>query len=313
MTMDLSSAFRDRMVRVFGAEGRDWLDRLPRMLAEYADRWGLRIEPPLAQSYNFVAPATRADGTSVIFKCGVVADASSIRAEIAALRHWAGDGAVLVFEDDAPNGVVLLERLVPGQALVELDDMASTRIAAGLMRRLWKPPPNEHVFPTLADWSKAFAKLRERHHGTTGPLPAEMIDRGESLYRDLVASQSEPVLLHGDLHHFNILSAQREPWLIVDPHGVIGEPAFEVGPWLRNTVGDPNGPHAHLYLLKQPNARAVLDRRLNDFSELLEVDRARLRDWGFAFCALSACWSNESNHRPGWEQALAVAGILATL
>jgi streptomycin 6-kinase len=311
--LDLTPTFRDRMVRVFGDEGRVWLDRLPQILAEYAARWGLRIEPPLALSYNFVAPATRTDGTSVIFKCGVVADNSAIRAEIAALRHWAGDGAVLVLEDDAPNGVVLLERLVPGQVIVELDDVVSTRIAAGLLRRLRKPPPTQHAFPTLADWSKAFGELRERHQGTTGPLPATMISLGESLFRELLESQSEAVLLHGDLHHFNILSAQREPWLIIDPHGVIGEPAFEVGPWLRNTVGDPNGPHAHLYLLKQPNARAVLDRRLNDFSELLEVDRARLRDWGIAFCALSACWSNESNHRPGWEQALAVADILRTL
>lgn len=213
----------------------------------------------------------------------------------------------------AQNGVVLLERLVPGQAIVELDDEVSTSIAAGLMRRLWKPPPTQHAFPTLADLSKAFGELRERHHGTTGPLTATIIARGEALYRDLLASQSEPVLLHGDLHHFNIVSAQREPWLIIDPHGIIGEPAFEVGPWLRNTVGDPNGPHAHLYLLNQPNARAVLDRRLSDFSQLLEVERGRLRDWGIAFCALSACWSNESNHRHGWEQALAVADILARL
>jgi streptomycin 6-kinase len=311
--MDLKPAFRQRMINVFGDAGRDWLERLPRLLADYAERWSLRIDPPLYLSYNYVAPATRADGSAVIFKCGVVADNSSIRAEIAALRHWNGDGAALVLEDDATNGVFLLERLVPGKEIVELDDVVSTRIAAGLMQRLWKPPPAQHEFPTLADWGKAFGELHERHDGDTGPLPAGLIARGEALYMELVASQADPILLHGDLHHFNILSAQREPWLIIDPHGVIGESAFEVGPWLRNTVGDPNGPHRHLYLLNQPNARAVLDRRLNDFSELLEIDRTRLRDWGIAFCTLSACWSNESNNRDGWEQALAVAEILVTL
>jgi streptomycin 6-kinase len=311
--MNLQPAFRERMVNVFGDAGRDWLDRLPRIVDEYAQRWQLQIEPPRYLSYNYVAPATRADGTQAIFKCGVVANNSTIRAEVAALRHWNGDGAVLVLQDDEPNGVFLLERFVPGQPIVEIDDEVSTRIAAGLMRRLWKPLPPQHAFPTLADWSKAFGELRKRHNGTTGALPAALIERGERLYHELLASQAEPTLLHGDLHHFNILSAQREPWLIIDPHGVIGEPAFEIGPWLRNTIGSPNGPHAHLYLLNQPNARAVLDRRLNDFSELLEIERTRLRNWGIAFCALSASWSDESNHREGWEQALAVADILVTL
>ena len=311
--VDLKSAFRDRMLRVFGEAGREWLERLPSIIDEYAQRWELRIEPPLALSYNYVAPATRADGTPAIFKCGVVAENSSIRHEIAALQHWNGDGAALVLAADVDAGVYLLERLIPGQEIVELDDAVSTRIAAGLMRRLSKAPPQEHAFPTLADWGEAFGELRERHDGGTGPLPADLVARGEALYMELVASQADPILLHGDLHHFNILSAQREPWLIIDPHGVIGEPAFEVGPWLRNTVGDPNGPHRHLYLLNQPNARAVLDRRLNDFAELLGIERGRLRDWGIAFCTLSACWSNESNHRDGWEQALAVAEMLLTL
>jgi len=309
---DVKPAFRQRMIAVFGDAGRDWLEGLPRLIDEYAERWSLRIEKPLALSYNYVAAATRADGTPAIFKCGVVADNSTIRAEIAALQHWNGDGAVLVLEADGPNGVMLLERLVPGQEIVELDDRESTRIAAGLMRRLWKAPPSGG-FPTVTDWGEAFGKLRARHDGTTGPLPADLFERGEALYGELVATQRDPILLHGDLHHFNILSAQREPWLIIDPHGVIGEPAFEVGPWLRNTVGSPNGPHAHLYLLNQPNARSVLDRRLNDFAELLGIERDRLRDWGIAFSMLSACWSNESGHRAGWEQAVGVAEHLLTL
>ena len=309
----VSATFQRRMINVFGDNGRRWLEALPSIIDDYADRWWLRIGPPLALSYNYVAPATRADGTQAIFKCGVVANNSTIRTEIAALQHWNGDGAVRVLEADADAGVCLLERLSPGKEIVELDDVESTQIAAGLMRRLWKPLPAEHAFPTLQDWGEAFAQLRERHSGTTGPLPTFLIERGEALYWNLVGSQAEPIVLHGDLHHFNILSAQREPWLIIDPHGVVGEPAFEVGPWLRNTVGSPNGPHAHLYLLNQPNARAVLKRRLEDFSGLLGIERQRLRDWGIAFCALSACWSNESNHQDGWEQALAVAEHLSNL
>jgi streptomycin 6-kinase len=310
---DLTPAFRQRMLNVFGDAGRDFIDRLPSIIEKYAERWDLRIGPPLAQSYNYVATATRADGTPAVFKCGVVADNSTLRAEITALQHWNGVGTALVLEADHDAGVFLLERLSPGQPIVELDDLESTRIAADLMRRLWRPPPVDRSFPTLADWSRAFGELRERHGGGTGPLPSAIIARGEALYMELVATQTEPILLHGDLHHFNILSAQREPWLMVDPHGVVGEPAFEVGPWLRNTIGSPNGPHAHLYLLTKPNAREVLDRRVRDLSELLGIERERLRDWGIAFCALSACWRDASNDREGWEQALAVSDHLSNL
>ncbi len=174
----VSPTFRRRMVSVFGDDGRRWLDRLPSIVDEYSERWSLSIGPPLALSYNYVAPAVRADGTQAIFKCGVVADNSTIRAEIAALQHWDGDGAIRILEADPDAGVSLLERLSPGQPIVELDDVVSTRIAVGLMRRLWKPLPANHAFPTLAQWGAAFGQLRERHDGTTGPLFAALIRAG---------------------------------------------------------------------------------------------------------------------------------------
>ncbi len=309
--IDLDPVFRQRMTDVFGDAGRDWLARLPQILVEYAARWDITIGPPLALSYNYVAPATRADGTPAIFKCGV--ERGPVGCEIAALRHWDGDGAVRVLEADQPAGVFLLERLSPGREIITIDDAEATRIAARLMRRLWRPPPDSHEFPTLSDWGDAFRLLRERHDGGTGDLPAKAVERGEQLYFELVASQTQPIVLHGDLHHWNILSAQREPWLIIDPHGVVGEPAFEVGAWLRNPVGDPGEPHEERFLLNQLDPQAVLDHRLRIFADELRLDRQRLCNWGIAFATLSACWSDESSHTAGWEQALAVAGLLSTL
>ena len=309
--IELDPAFRQRMIDVFSDDGRSWLARLPDILDEYTRRWEITLEPPFPLSYNYVAPATRADGTRAVFKCGV--ERGPVGCEIAALQHWDGDGAVRVLEADMPAGVFLLERLSPGREIIAIDDADATRIAARLMRRLWRPAPAEHSFPALTDWGDAFRLLRERHGGGTADLPAKAVDRGEALYFDLVASQAERIVLHGDLHHWNILSAEREPWLIIDPHGVLGEPAFEVGAWLRNPVGEPEEPYEERFLLNQPDPRSVLDRRLHIFAEELAIDRQRLRDWGIAFATLSACWSDESSHRAGWEQALAVAELLAGL
>ncbi len=97
---------------------------------------------------------------------------------------------------------------------------------------------------------------------------------------------AEPVLLHGDLHHENILAAEREPWLAIDPKGLVGEPAYEVGAWLRNPMPQ---------LLDMPQPGRILARRINQLAEELGFDRARLRDWGLAQAMLSAWWSMEDS------------------
>jgi streptomycin 6-kinase len=299
------------MIEVFGEDGRSWLDGLPALLDEYATRWNLDILAPFPLSYNYVAPCRREDGSPAVLKAGV--QRGPVEHEMAALRHWDGDGAVRVLESDEAAAVFLLERLVPGIPIIAVDEADATSVAARLMRRIWRPPPQDHIFPTLEDWAEAFDLLRERHDRTTGLLPQVKVERGESLYRDLLASQPDEVVLHGDLHHTNILSAEREPWLIIDPHGVVGDPAFEVGPWLRNPVTDPGERYEERVLLRQPDVAGILGRRLDIFASELRLDRQRLRDWGIAFATLSACWSDDSNHTASWQQALAVADILATL
>jgi streptomycin 6-kinase len=112
-----------------------------------------------------------------------------------------------------------------------------------------------------------------------------------------------PVLLHGDLHHHSILSAERQPWLALDPKGVVGEPAYEVGAFLRNPLP---------WLLDQPDPRRVMARRLDQLAGDLGFDRARLLSWGLAQAVLSAWWSFW-DHRHGWEGGLACAELLAAL
>lgn len=142
--------------------------------------------------------------------------------------------------------------------------------------------------PTVEGWAaEAFRKLRDRYAGGTGPLPVDVVGRGEREHAELVASSAPPVVLHGDLHHDNVLRSGRG-WLAIDPHGVLGEPAYEVGALLRNPIG----------VGARPGLRALLDRRVAILAEAYGVDaygvdEERVRAWGRAHNVVSLLWSNE--------------------
>ena len=299
METDLSPAFRQRVARVAGKAGEAWLDSLPRLVANFAERWRIAVLPAFEpMSYNYVAPAVRSDGSSAVLKA-LLPD-SERETEPAMLNLCDGGGMVRLLEHDPEAGVMLLERVEPGTPLLELDDDdEATRIAARVMRRFWRPVPESHPFPSVADWFEGFGRHRRANSGGTGPLPRDLFERAEALAPHLVASSAAPVVLHGDLHHWNILAAEREPWLAIDPKGVIGEPAYEVGAWLRNPM--PNIP-----------ATPVLERRVAIFAEELGFERQRLVAWGAAQAVLSAIWSAE-NGGTNWGPAITCAERLFAL
>ncbi len=105
------------------------------------------------------------------------------------------------------------------------------------MRILWRRVPATHSFITLERRLRAFARVRELYGGGTGPLPEELLSRAERIAVELLASAPHERVLHGDLHHDNIVSAQRAPWLAIDPKGVVGDPGFETGALMNNPYG----------------------------------------------------------------------------
>jgi len=288
------------IVDLYEAEGVAWLDRLPDTIASYARRWSLTVFPPFPNlSYNYVAPAVRADGMELVLKLGVP-DFEQQR-ETAALRHYDGRGSAMLIEADPEGGALLIERLRPGALLAELeDDEQATLIAAEVMGQLWRPAPPDHSFPTVADWADGMGRLRAEFGGGTGPFPPRMVELAERLFAELLGSMDAPVLLHGDLHHENIMSATRRPWLAIDPKGIVGEPAYEVGALLRNRLD------------AEPDLRRLQARRLDQLAEALELERQRLLGWGVAQAVLSAWWSYE-DHGRGWEPMVANAEVLAGL
>ncbi len=198
-----------------------------------------------------------------------------------ALRHFDGRGAVRVLAE--AERAVLLERAVPGTPLTDLvaagrDDEATEIIADTIVALHRGDPPAG--FRTLEDWGDGFRRQRER--GVHPQLPQAILDRAEATWRALAASQGRRFLLHGDLHHDNLLMSDRA-WLAIDPKGVVGEAAFEPVMMLRNPIR----------LWPYPADAALMSRRAAILSERLSLDRERILGWAFALIVLGACWSIE--------------------
>lgn len=291
----LPSDFRQRIADTFGTGGRIWLDDLRSILMQCAMRWSLTIGPPVQNlSYNFVAPATRADGRATMLKVGV--PHAELNREILALKHYNGRGSVRLLDADPAIGAILLEQIAPGRMLSELfpdNDEEATRIAARIMKRLWRQVPVDHGFITVTDWARGFQRLREHFDGGTGPFPISYVNEAEAIYERYLAAPQGEVLLHGDLHHFNILSSEREDWLAIDPKGIVGEPAYEVGALFRNPI-----PEIEFH----PEVTAVQARRLDILAEELQIARRRLQEWAIAQIVLSAWWTyeDEGYFDPQW-------------
>ena len=259
--MMVTDELAKHVTEAWGRAGEDWLNRLPAALAGIEERWSVRASGPFDSSYHYVAPAVRADSTEVVLKLGVPSD--ELRRQVEALRLFRGRGAVRLLKTAPDRGAMMMERLRPGAPLADVPDDQATSIAAGVMKRLWRPAPSDHSFPYVSEYEGGLKWLRGQLGGTS-PLPKRLVERAEANLRELLASGNEPVLLHGDLHQWNMLSAGRESWVAIDPKGVVGDAAYELGPFLYNE------------LVTQERPARVLARRLDQFAEELGFERERI-------------------------------------
>jgi streptomycin 6-kinase len=282
-----------------GAAGLEWLASLPSRVDACARRWNLTIEGMMEPlTYNFLVSARMEHRRPVVLKlCPPDGEFATQRA---ALRHFAGRGAVELLDADETNEVLLLERCVPGDSLYERSDSEAIEVTGLVMRALWKPLQDESIFPTLGDWGKGFERLR-RHYEDTGPFRTALVDRAERMFAAFDTAD-DVVLLHGDLHHGNILAAQREPWLAIDPKGVLGVPAYEPATFVINQTAEAAG---------ATDLRRFLTRRIDGLAAVAALDPIELREWAIAHAVLSAWWTVEDHGRVG-EFALTCAEALAS-
>lgn len=256
---------------------------LDQLRAKAAD-WKVPIDETRETPWSLLGFGVRA-GVPVVLKVAKKSGDESHSGQV--LRAFAGDGVVRVYEDE--TDAVLLERLEPGEQLVELvkrgEDEEATRILAQVIDKLAhrKPPA---VCPTVADWGRGFDRYLE---SADQQIPRELVHEARNLYQDLTTSQRTTMLLHGDLQHYNVLFDNKRGWVAIDPKGVVGELEYEVGALLRNPVELPD-------LYTNP---LIFNRRVEILSEILGLDKSRVVNWYFAQSILSKIWDIEDEPQKG--------------
>jgi len=253
--------------------GADWLASLSGIVESCEERWLLRVGASFeGANVSHVLAVELEDGTPAVLKINFPGAESEHEPD--ALRHWDGRGAALLLEYEESMRALLVEQCVPGTQLwsVENEDDA-WRIAASVLRRIWRPAPTEHRFRTLAAEAARWAiELPADWQALGQPFERRILDEAVAACLELGPDQGESVMLHQDFHGGNVLQATREPWLAIDPKPLVGEREFDAASLLRD----------RRWLLGRSGDTARIRRRLDLLSSELELDRERMRRWGIA-------------------------------
>jgi streptomycin 6-kinase len=246
-------------------DGAAWLDRLPALLAELAEQWNLELQPPYPGSNLAYVTRARHRGQTVVLK--VQWPHRECEHEAAALAHWDGNGAVRLLAHDVDRHAFLVEHCAPGTSLATCEPSTALDTLVELLPRLWRPAsaPFRPLAVEAAAWA---AGLRDRWEAAGRPCEERLVDAALAYLCDLPASQGEQVLVHQDLHGDNVLAAEREPWLVIDPKPLAGEREFAVAPIVRSH--------------ELGHSRGATLGRLDRLCGELGLDRGRARGWTVA-------------------------------
>jgi streptomycin 6-kinase len=242
-----------------------WLDRLPDLVEKSMRQWSLSLDRPLdgeEASCSFLSAVRRENGTPAVLKIGM--PHMEAEDEIKGLRFWNGVPTVRLLASEDELGAMLLERCSPGTTLRALPEVEQDAIIATLLFRLWRRPAFPFEFRPLSAMIEHWSK-KTLAQSQSWPDP-ELVHEGLRLFQDLARDVSDQVLLATDLHAGNVLRAEREPWLVIDPKPFLGDPAYDATQHLLNCFArlqsDPVG-------------------TIQSLSNLLGVDAERVRLWTF--------------------------------
>ncbi len=269
------STFQSNILNIYGEKGKAWIDELPELISAISSRLDLRDLKEVANlTYNYVLSGLQGDNP-IILKLGL--DYEALTREAFALKFFARCGAVKVLAED--KGMLLLERAVPGASLKRYfsdREQKSIEIACKVMTKLYQANiPTTHNFPHIKDWLAVLDK--------DWAISDAYLKKARKLRDQLLQTAKPDVLLHGDLHHDNILQNGND-WMVIDPKGVIGEPAYEVAAFIRNPIPE---------LLNHVDATTIIHNRITYFAEALTLHSGRIIDWCFVQAVLAWVWALE--------------------
>lgn len=268
--------------RRLGPEWAAWLDRLPRLAEELIEDWALTLDGVPTHGFcSLVLPVRTAGGRPAMLKAGLLDEESEH--EHLALQRWGGHGAVKLLRADPHRGALLLERL-HHEDLTDLWDIEACEIVAGLYATIHVPalPQLRTVTSYVERWTDALQQMPRN-----APIPRRLVEQATALARDFVSDEaSTGTMTHGDLHYENVLAADREPWLVIDPKPMSGDPHYEPAPLLWNRWDELEG-----------DIRGGVRRRFHTVIDAAGLDEDRARDWVIVRIVLNAHWSVEDAER----------------
>jgi streptomycin 6-kinase len=275
--------------RELGEDWARWLDRLPRLADELLADWHLRPTGGTLHGHcSLVVPVSDADGAPGALKVSFDGDEESLH-EGLALQHWAGRGAVRLLRADPRRRALLLDWL-PGPDLGDAWDVEACEAVGDLYARLHIPamPQLASVASYVERWLRDLEDL-----GRDIPVPRRYVEQALSLGRDLLASASAPVVVHGDLHYANVMADAAGEWVAIDPKPMAGDPHYEPAPLLWNRMDELSGPGA------VGSLRDGLRRRFHAVVDAAGLDEDRARDWVVLRMVLNAGWAVQDARRAG--------------
>jgi len=272
--------------------GCEWFERMPGLVAAACERFSVTPgEPYEGGVAAWVAPVS----DDAVLKVRFVDDSTA--AEPDALRFFAGDGAVRLLAHAPDIGAILVERCHPGRRLLEHADLwEAVEIACDLLRRLWRPVPLDHGFETAAVRSRTWSAQIGACQGVPASWRTTAAERAEAL-----AERGGPLVLgNQDYHLGNVIEAQREPWLLIDPQPIVAEPAFDTGHFVRDIVWRGTVERAHV-------ADAIAR-----VATLLDLDAGTVGDWALIRTGINIVWAVDDGDGPSADD-LALGEILRSL
>jgi streptomycin 6-kinase len=266
-----------------GPQWQTWVDRLPKLVAGQLADWDLAPDGvPMHGFCSMVLPVRSRDGVPAVLKIAFPDDESEH--EHLALRRWDGDGTVRLLRADPHHRAMLLERLHP-RNLNDVWDIEACEIVAGLYRRIHVPalPQLRPLVGFIRTWNADLAELPR-----SAALPHRLVEQALSLGTDLVTDPaSAGSLIHGDLHYENVLAADREPWMVIDPKPMNGDPHYEIAPMLWNRWDELAG-----------YVRDGVRHRFHTLVEAAGFDADRARAWVIVRMMHNAMWELTENEVP---------------
>jgi streptomycin 6-kinase len=229
-----------------------------------------------------VLPVVARDGTRAVLKLAPIDEEHA--GEATALRTWGGQGAVRLLDEDSATGTLLLERLDDGRSLADMpDDLRAVQVIAELLARLTahEAPPGIRQLGSVAELMLADAPMAEA--SLVDDAERRLLARCAAAVRE-VATEPGDRLLHWDLHYENVLAADREPWLAIDPKPLAGDPGFELLPAIWNRWDD---------VVATGDVDRAVRRRFDLMVEVLGLDRDRAVAWILGRILQNALWDIE--------------------